>query len=287
MFTISKKEPAVSPVIGTILLVAITVVLVAIIAAVVMGLADSEDGKKVGMNAQADNVNTARAKLILYGGESLSELVKLEMIDQDSPYGEYVEVWNIITDEPLTIGFPYQTKKDVAKPPEDLDVYDTKINVKGTFSDGREVVLLVQPMTFGNVFGSTKTTEYIAGIKYEDRDDIYPNYRRLTDVKEGDRGDLGKSLTSAIEIKFVDPLPDKFFDVLVKIESITPGKENAKSIAKLSGSGSFTSTSITPGQWLKDVQLVDSGVPGEGVWRLTLTIRPIDEPHITEYWDLY
>lgn len=147
-----KKNSAVSPVIGTILLVAIAVVLVAIILVVVMGFAGNEEGKKVGMNAQPDNFETAKAKLIIYGGESVSDLIKLEMIDQDSPRGEYVELWNS-SDGELTVGFPYLTKGNVAKPSENMTIYDTRVNIRGTFTDGKEVILLVQPMTFGNVEG--------------------------------------------------------------------------------------------------------------------------------------
>lgn len=150
MNKIKKCESGVSPVIGTILLVAITVVLVAIIAAVLMGLSNAEDGKKVGLNAQPSSEGGPDAKLILYGGESISDLIRLEMIDQDSSDGDYVEVWNISTNGSVNVGLPYLAEK-VARPPESMAVYDTRINVKGTFTDGREVVLLVQPMTFLNV----------------------------------------------------------------------------------------------------------------------------------------
>lgn len=146
---LSKDDHAVSPVMGTILLVAITVVLGAIIAAVILGLADGDDMKKVGMNAQPLKTGGSSAQLVLYGGAALDELVKLEMIDQDSHHGFYVELWNI-TSGSAVVGMPY-TANGVAQPLTELDVYDTRINVKGTFADGREVILLVQPMTFYNV----------------------------------------------------------------------------------------------------------------------------------------
>jgi flagellin-like protein len=47
MKSVAKKDDAVSPVIGTILLVAITVVLVAIVAAVVMGMVGNMGQSKV------------------------------------------------------------------------------------------------------------------------------------------------------------------------------------------------------------------------------------------------
>lgn len=149
MISNAKSEPAVSPVIGTILLVAITVVLVAIIVAVMMGFSNAEEGKKVGLNAQPSNEGGNIARLIVYGGESLSELIRLEMMDHDSPYGSYVEVWNGSAGT-VNIGIPYSAN-DVAQPAEPMDIYDTRINVKGTFDDGREVVLLIQPMTFYDV----------------------------------------------------------------------------------------------------------------------------------------
>lgn len=153
MTNVPERQSAVSPVIGTVMLVAIIVVLIAIIGAVVIGFANAEDGKKVGLSAQPIKTGGASAQLILYGGDSLSDLVKLEMIDQSSAHGQYVEVWNIHSHGSVSVGMPYHAE-DVARSSEPKQVYDTIINVKGTFTDGKEVVLLVQPMTFGNVEGS-------------------------------------------------------------------------------------------------------------------------------------
>ena len=67
MKSVAKKDDAVSPVIGTILLVAITVVLVAIVAAVVMGMVGGMgDNKDVGVLVQpVTNGTTANSVALL------------------------------------------------------------------------------------------------------------------------------------------------------------------------------------------------------------------------------
>lgn len=87
-----KNEQAVSPVIGTILLVALTVVLIAIITAVVMGLANQPAAKEVGLTVEyrvnnATNPVDASDRLppgntplhpiltvIVYGGKDVTDL---------------------------------------------------------------------------------------------------------------------------------------------------------------------------------------------------------------------
>lgn len=160
---LSKSEHAVSPIIGTILLVAIAVVLAAIILVVVMGFSGDANEKKVGLNVQSSA--GSNATLLLYGGESMSDLIRLEMIDLDSPSGKYVEVWNS-SDGELIIGYPYSTKEDVAEPGKSMDVYDTRINVRGTFSDGTEVILLIQPVTFKDVYVPQGIFQYIDKVEY-------------------------------------------------------------------------------------------------------------------------
>lgn len=149
-----EKEDAVSPIIGTILLVAITVILAAVIAAVVLGFAGNENPIKVGIHAL--EATGSNATVILYGGESLSEIVKLEMIDMGSPKGELVKFWEKSgSEEQVTTGYPYLVK-NVSRPPDGFtgDVYQTRINVVGTFVDGTTQIILVQPLTFSGLENS-------------------------------------------------------------------------------------------------------------------------------------
>lgn len=278
----SKSDSAVSPVIGTILLVAITVVLIAIITAVVMGLADSEDGKKVGMNAQPASGNDA--KLILYGGESLSDLIKLEMIDHDSPRGEYIEFWNI--SEPLQVGLPYLAE-NVARPLNNMDIYDTRINVKGTFTDGREVVLLVQPMTFGNVKGYFGDFDDHITIKWGSTDITgpgpYPVDLKSLPSKEFPSGVYMP--TEKLSISVGANLPKEITKYKIKVESVTPG---------MKGKGSLESearpiSTTRPTSLVTSVGSVLNSVKGslDGIWQITVFLCDDDENVIlSKSWKL-
>jgi len=69
---VMKKEDAVSPVIGVILMVAITVILAAIIAMFVFSMTDSVGGGKVvGMTVTADNTDV---KILWQGGQDIATL---------------------------------------------------------------------------------------------------------------------------------------------------------------------------------------------------------------------
>jgi flagellin-like protein len=182
MIKLRSRDEAVSPAIGTILLVAITVVLVAVILGVVMGFSGDPNEKKVGLHAEP--AGGPDATLILYGGASVPELVKLEMIDQGSPYGEYVEFWNSSSGEAF-VGTPYRAE-NVAQPEESMAVYDTIINVRGTFTDGKEIVLLVQPMTFYDVTGhGPKVSAPVATGKTINTLTVRFTYENIIDARSG------------------------------------------------------------------------------------------------------
>ncbi|MDV0443549.1 type IV pilin N-terminal domain-containing protein [Methanorbis rubei] len=143
-----NNDNAVSPVIGTILLVMITVVLVAIVAIAVMGMAGNQSGYVVGVTVgAADSGNDA--VVTLYSSKNLPELVKVEVIDAGSSLGEFVEVWNG-TAGSAPVGVPFTAKK-VARPAEEMQSYSTELSVRGTFADGTEQVLLMQDVIFSGV----------------------------------------------------------------------------------------------------------------------------------------
>ena len=87
-----ENEDAVSPVIGVILMVAITVILAAVIAAFVFGMTGSmESTKVVSMQAKLDGENIT---LTISGGPDLSSLQNLNITQK----GEGVQVLNVTGD---------------------------------------------------------------------------------------------------------------------------------------------------------------------------------------------
>lgn len=270
------NNEGVSPVIGTILLVAMTVILVAIIVTVMMGLSNAEDGKKVGMNAQA--ATGTNALLILYGGESLSELVNLEMIDQNSPRGEYVPIWNLSDGTPLNVGIPY-TALDVAKPLLDMPLYDTRVNVKGTFSDGQETILLVQPMTFYNVNGPkippepSAVSAYIEKVTFQSVD-ITDNFGGTTNgftaLWDGYFPARGPKIDgSVISVTLKDSLPNDFSHIIIHTGSAAPERvsDYDSKTQNLKGSaGNTISATLSGGKYsgAKNNQI--------GIWYIVIDI---------------
>jgi flagellin-like protein len=69
-----KRDDAVSPVIGVILMVAITVILAAVIAAFVFGMAGNVDKTKV-VSVVGERVNSTHIKMTNYGGQDATKLI--------------------------------------------------------------------------------------------------------------------------------------------------------------------------------------------------------------------
>jgi len=69
-----KSDDAVSPVIGVILMVAITVILAAVIAAFVFGMAGNVDKTKV-VSVVGERINSTYIKVTNYGGQDSAKLV--------------------------------------------------------------------------------------------------------------------------------------------------------------------------------------------------------------------
>ena len=85
--SIPQKENAVSPVIGTILIVALTVILIAIIAAVIMPMADANDIGTVGLIVTPDK--TTGLDVVFTGGEA-SQISDMKIfIDGEEIAGNY------------------------------------------------------------------------------------------------------------------------------------------------------------------------------------------------------
>ncbi len=133
MKSVVKKDDAVSPVIGTILLVAITVVLVAIVAAVVMGMVGGQQtAKDVGFTVAGNNTGLI---LTPYGGKDLNLLT--EVIGYNATSGVIVTGNGVVSG--LMIGVPEFIVWNSTTVPSVGNSHS--INLVGTFSDGTTSVI--------------------------------------------------------------------------------------------------------------------------------------------------
>lgn len=120
----AKKNDGVSPVIGTILLVAITVVLVAIISAVVMGMAgDVGNAHVVGVKAVQNGTNASL--LVTITGGDTSGLSKITVYNGS----------NHVSDKNFTtVGVPLEFSNTT------LGKGLASLSIVGTFSDGPQTI---------------------------------------------------------------------------------------------------------------------------------------------------
>jgi len=119
-----KKNDGVSPVIGTILLVAITVVLVAIISAVVMGMTNDIGSSKI-VGVQVTESQTPNTILVtITGGANAGELTNLSVYAGSNKS-------TTTSENPIVVGKPY-TFGGFGFTADTL----ATISVVGTFNDG-------------------------------------------------------------------------------------------------------------------------------------------------------
>ena len=139
-----ENEEAVSPVIGVILMVAITVILAAVIAAFVFGMADTVDTKPRSVAATAqlsgghivatyqggpdhDEVRSVTCLMVEAGDTKSTNLITANATISKTPEG---------TEAPLTVG--YKWTNTTATTAGEMVV----VTVSAKFSDGTEKVIL-------------------------------------------------------------------------------------------------------------------------------------------------
>jgi len=132
----AKKNDGVSPVIGTILLVAITVVLVAIISAVVMGMTGGIGASHVvGVKVVQGNTDTTH-------GASL--LVTITGGDTNGLGNIYVYNGSTLVNSTSfadhSVGQPMTIVGNNSVPATKLGVGSTSISVVGTFAEGNQTI---------------------------------------------------------------------------------------------------------------------------------------------------
>lgn len=135
MKSVTKKDDAVSPVIGTILLVAITVVLVAIVAAVVMGMVGGvAESKTVGVTVTPFSNGTGASNhgliMTVTGGKDADQLLNI------TPY------LNGVTFSPTSVtyagvGVPVSVGLGNTK----TDAVNGSLTLTGAFTDGSKAVI--------------------------------------------------------------------------------------------------------------------------------------------------
>ncbi len=126
---IIKNDEAVSPVIGVILMVAITVILAAVIAAFVFGMAGSTgSSKNVGLVVTQSGGNV---QVTIQGGADLPQVTNLEWSTNGA---DFYDTWTPSTTFPLEVGQRFSAATGTLSG-------DT-FTVRGTFADGTVQVLI-------------------------------------------------------------------------------------------------------------------------------------------------
>ena len=136
MMKFRENEEAVSPVIGVILMVAITVILAAVIAAFVFGMSDSiTPQKEVYVTATqgvgGDDGKTPILTVTIKGGKDIGLLEEIEILVN----GETIETWD--DSEKLGVGDSNSIELE----------HSGHVIVRATFSDGSQSVLLERDVT--------------------------------------------------------------------------------------------------------------------------------------------
>lgn len=190
-----RKDGAVSPAIGTILLVALTVVFVAVAAVVATGLANGMfDMKQVGLTLTPYGINSEGERgisLTVHGGADAGDLVSLSAA-LNGPELVYSDGTSSVKNP--VIGKDYRFKAvesnviiDTVRPgnadvkletTEILPVNATEyyVTVTGTFRDGTEQVLLIQKVTLPAIpkSGSVSDAEGYVSVSPYSISDNYP-----------------------------------------------------------------------------------------------------------------
>ena len=133
-----SRDEAVSPVIGVILMVAITVILAAVIAAFVFGMTENVDKTKV-VSVVGERVNTTGngwIKLTNYGGQDVGKLATTSTTSWPFKVlinGEAPNAFSNMTETVGTIGY-YEAKTTKGAGQDD-------VSVTAVFADGKSGVI--------------------------------------------------------------------------------------------------------------------------------------------------
>lgn len=254
----SSHDAAVSPVIGTILLVALTVVFIAIVAMVATGMAGGLfETKQVGVTLEPYGIagDSERGVAVqIYGGADAGDLVSLTA-SLNGPELVYRETGKSSVEDPV-VGTGYRFKAEDRETISSIREFNNMklpvtlktnhilsmprttylVTVTGKFSDGTEQVLLVQKVTLPAVSdqGNSYTANgiVITPYQFDNESGGYPGHGFTLSVPEGMSGK--EMETWAKSVKFSTYEPDGT-SVTLKVNeglSMSPNKdENGKIVS--------------------------------------------------------
>ncbi len=101
--TIFTEDRAVSPVIGVILMVAITVILAAVIGAFVLGLGDQVSNNAPSASFEFNFENDTQVTITHGGGDSIANSTLSVTVDGEEAYPSADDSWEIVSPWPDTI----------------------------------------------------------------------------------------------------------------------------------------------------------------------------------------
>lgn len=211
-----SHDAAVSPVIGTILLVALTVVFVAVTAIVVTGLANGMfDAKQVGLTLTPYGINSEGERgisLIVYGGADAGDLVSLSAA-LNGPELIYSDGNSTVANPQVGQNYRFKavesnvivhtTRGNQNGIAVDLNTTEIKavpateyvVTVTGTFRDGTEQVLLIQKVTLPAIPKSgsaSDATGYVSVSPYSISEN-YPGHGFIITVLDPEKYELDRT----------------------------------------------------------------------------------------------
>jgi flagellin-like protein len=141
--TLLKNEEAVSPIMGTILMVAITVILAAVIASYVFGSpANVQKSKIVGTTAQLES--SGSIAIVYVGGQDDSSLASITITAPNGTTWHTTDSIGTLSDSGTTFSKPEigSVMKLIPPSPSDWPSDKKHIIVVGTFSGGKSQIIL-------------------------------------------------------------------------------------------------------------------------------------------------
>jgi flagellin-like protein len=140
---LTKNDNAVSPVIGTVLMVAVTVILAAVIASYVFGTSGNiQKTKIVGASAQIES--SGSIVIVYHGGQDDASLASITITAPNGTTWHTTDSAGTLADSGTTYGKPEvgAVMKLNPKSPTDWPVDHKHIIVVGTFGGGESQIIL-------------------------------------------------------------------------------------------------------------------------------------------------
>lgn len=138
-----KKDEAVSPVMGTILMVAVTVILAAVIASYVFGTSGNTQKTKL-VVATAQLESSGAIAIVYHGGQDDGSLASISITAPNGTTWHTTDNVGSLQDSGTTYGKPEvgTVMKLIPKSPSDWPVDKKHIIVVGTFGGGENQIIL-------------------------------------------------------------------------------------------------------------------------------------------------